>query len=85
MRDGNRRRDLLKRLLCIITVIFMCLSMVMMSACSKDKAAESDAGNQTEAAEEDENEVRAADPMTEEELEDYTGGGCVGESADSYY
>ena len=58
--------------MCIVLALVMAVSGIILAACTPDK---------TESASE-EDSLRAADPMTEEELENDDTGGCIEDAED---
>ena len=74
----NESRKFRYKMICAIMAFMIILSVGMMSACTSGDSA----GSENEASEED---VRAADPMTEEELEADDSDGCIEDSEDLLY
>lgn len=66
-----------KKMLCLIMIAVMALSAMCLCGCTDQEP--SDSGNETEDA------VRAADPMTEEEMEADDSDGCIEDSEDLLY
>ena len=66
-----------KRIMCIVLMIIVVLSSSCMVACTN----QDESGNSNET----ENSVRAADPMTEEEMEADDTDGCIEDSEDLLY
>lgn len=62
-----------KKVLCIALILVVALSAFFMASCTKEDKPE---------ANETENTVRAADPMTEEEMEADDTDGCIEDSED---
>ena len=65
-------KDLRKRIICVLLALLMTLSVFIMAACTPDKA---ESGS-------DEEGLRAADPMTEEEIENDDTDGCIEDAED---
>ena len=59
------------RVLCFLMMLLIAVSAAIMCACTNDKKDDSS-----------DSELRAADPMTEEELENDDTGGCIEDSED---
>ena len=77
MSEKNAYKNYYNRVLCLIIIVIMSMSAVCLCACTNQDT--SGSGNETEDA------VRAADPMTEEEMEADDTDGCIEDSEDLLY
>lgn len=74
---NKMKRNIRKKIICILLMIAVASSALLMAACTK----EDETGN----ANETETTVRAADPMTEEEMEADDTDGCIEDAEDTLY
>ncbi len=71
------RKDILKRIVCMLMMlVILTAGIFVMSGCTGEKENSGDG---------EEQELRAADPMTEEEIEADDSEGCVEDSEDLLY
>lgn len=75
--NTNRFLIFRKRIISIIMAVVVVLSASLLAACTNQE--------NTERSNEPESQVRAADPMTEEEMEADDTDGCIEDSKDLLY
>lgn len=65
------------RIACLALIVIICLAMLFLPSCTNQKAPSEETTT--------EDSVRAADPMTEEEIEADDSDGCIEDSEDLLY
>ena len=71
MRESEHMKQTAKKLLVLFIAFMIAASAFIMCACTPDKDSDGDGDS-----------LKAADPMTEEEIENDDSGGCIEDSED---